>query len=164
MRLKPLVENRSRKVLPRLAIVAPDDTVELINPAVGVGDGDGVGDGEGVGVGEAVGVGVGEAVGVGVGDGDADWACAADIVPIASTKIMATSRATARPALILCIREARDEQRINFFPEKSARSKKIAEITSAGRDLRPVRAERQSVAVPIKDRIEAVVVRRPQVA
>jgi hypothetical protein len=96
-------------------MVEVDDTVELIIP--GVGDGDGVG------------VGVGEAVGVGVGDGDADCACAED-TPKASTNTIAASRANARPAPIL---SARDAQRINFIPEKSARSKHARQ---AGRQVR----------------------------
>jgi hypothetical protein len=91
-------------------MVEVPDTVELIIPGVG----DGVGDGVGVGVGEAV----------GAGDGDADCAWATDIAPIANTNVMAIRRANARPAPILRVREARDEQRINFIPEKSARSKK----------------------------------------
>jgi hypothetical protein len=108
----PVVPNRSRKLLPRLVMVEVDDTVELTIPGVG----DGVGDGEGVGVGEAV--------AVGAGDGDADCACAADTAPVASTNTIAIRRANARPAPTLRVREARDEQRINFIPEKSARSKK----------------------------------------
>jgi hypothetical protein len=88
-------------------MVALDDIVELITP--GVGDGDGVG----VGVGDAVGVGVGD------GDGDVDCACAAEEAPIASTSRMAIRRAKARPAPNLRIREARDEQRINFIPTKA---------------------------------------------
>jgi hypothetical protein len=94
-------------------MVEVDDTVELIMP--GVGDGDGVGDG--------VGVGIGEAVDVGVGDGDDDCACAADVAPTASTSTIATRRDHARPASNLRTREARDEQRIYFIPDKSARSK-----------------------------------------
>jgi hypothetical protein len=109
MRLKPLVvPNRSRKLLPRLVMVDVDDTVELIAP--GVGDGVGVG----VGVGDAVGVGVG--VGVGL-----SCACADD-TPRASTNAIAASRANARPRPIL---SARDAQRINSIPEKSARSKRV---------------------------------------
>jgi hypothetical protein len=100
-------------------MVEVDDTVELTIPGVG----DGVGDGEGVGVGEAV----------GAGDGDADCACAADTAPVASTNTIAIRRANARPAPTLRVREARDEQRINFIPEKSARSKKSPK---AGRQLR----------------------------
>ena len=86
-------------------MVALDDIVESITP--GVGDGDGVG------------VGVGDAVGVGVGDGDADCACAADTAPIASKSTTAIRRAKARPVPNLRIREARDEQRINFIPKKA---------------------------------------------
>jgi hypothetical protein len=108
---------------------------------VGVGEGDGDGDGVGVGVG----VGVGEAVDVGVGDG---CACADEITPNASTKTTAASRANAPPALIL---SARDEQRIELHSRKSARSKKHATSRSAGLDLRPVHAERQSVTVLSKD-------------
>jgi hypothetical protein len=124
-------------------MVAADDTVELIIPGVGDGDGDGVGDG--------VGVGVGEAVDVGVGDGDADCACAADIAPTASTSTIAIRRANARPAPILRVRGARDEQRINFIPEKKRPLEKIAESQSAGSDVRPVRAQRQSVTVLTED-------------
>jgi hypothetical protein len=94
-----------------------DDTVELTIPGVGDGVGEGDGDGDGVGVG------VGEAVAVGVGDGDADCAWATDIAPIASTNTIAIRRAKARLTPTPSVREARDEQRINFIPEKSARSK-----------------------------------------
>jgi hypothetical protein len=93
-----------------------DDTIELTTP--GVGDGDGVG----VGVGEAVGVGVGD----GDVDGDGDCASAADTAPTASASTIANRRTHARPAPNLRLREARDEQRIHFIPDKSARSK-IAE-------------------------------------
>jgi hypothetical protein len=121
MREKPLVvPNRSRKLLPRLVMVDVDDTVELMTP--------GVGDGEGIGVG------VGVAVGVGVGVGVNLCACAGAITPIASTKAIEASRTSARPATIpsTC-----DEQRINFIPEKSARSKN-AKNRPAGADLRPI--------------------------
>jgi hypothetical protein len=109
----------------------------------GVGDGVGVGDGDGVGVGVEVGV----TVGVGVGDG-VNCACANDTTPNASTNTMAASRANARPARIP---SARDEQRIELHSRKSARSKKHATSRSAGWDLRPVHAERQSVTVLTKD-------------
>jgi hypothetical protein len=92
----------------------------LIIVADGVGVGVGDGDGEGVGVGEAVGVGVG--VGVGV-----SCACAED-TPMASTKTMAASRAKARPAPVL---SARDAQRMNSIPEKSARPKNCAKSQPA---------------------------------
>jgi len=116
--------------------VALDDIVESITP--GVGDGDGVG------------VGVGDAVGVGVGDGDADCACAADTAPIASKSTTAIRRAKARPVPNLRIREARDEQRINFIPTK-APAHKTRRSPTADPDLRPVCAERQSVTVVTKD-------------
>jgi hypothetical protein len=113
----------------------------LIIVADGVGVGDGDGEGEGVGVGEAVGVGVG--VGVGV-----TCACAED-TPMASTKTTQASRANARPAPILSVRDA---QRMNSIPEKSARSKNCAKkITPRGSDLGPVHAMRQSVTVVAKD-------------
>ncbi|WP_409364836.1 hypothetical protein [Bradyrhizobium sp. JYMT SZCCT0428] len=95
-------------------MVDVDDTAELIIC--------GVGDGVGVGVGEAVGVGVG--VGVGV-----SCACAED-TPNASTNAIAASRAKARPPPIL---SARDAQRINPIPEKSARWKNARQ---AGRQAR----------------------------
>jgi hypothetical protein len=52
MRLNPPLAwfpSRSRKLLPRFAAVAPDDTSELIIVGVGIGVGDGVGVGVGVG-------------------------------------------------------------------------------------------------------------------
>jgi hypothetical protein len=144
MREKPLVvPNRSRKLLPRLVMVAPDETVELMT--VGFGTGEGAGDGDGVGVGVDVGVGVGVAVAVDVGVGDC--ACAGVITPIASTKAIEANRTSTRPATAP---STRDEQRMNFIPEKSARSK-IAESRSTGPDLRLVHAERQSVTVVTKD-------------
>jgi hypothetical protein len=66
------------------------------------------------------------------------------IAPIASTNAIEASRASMRPATIF---STRDEQRINIIPDKSARSKKIAESRSADRDLRPLHAERQLVTV-----------------
>ncbi|WP_436210712.1 hypothetical protein [Bradyrhizobium sp. LjRoot220] len=111
-------------------MVAVAATVELI--ICGVGDGDGVG------------VGVGEGVGVGVGVG-LTCACA-DVMPKASTNMIAASRANALPPPIL---SARDAQRINFIPKKSARPKKAparkpcTTSRSAVTDLRPDGAERQ---------------------
>jgi len=122
-----------------LVTADPDEIVELIIVAVGEGVGVGVGDGDGEGVGEAVGVGVG----VGV-----TCACADD-TPIANTKTVATSRANTRPPPIP---SARDAQRMNSIPEKSARSKNCAKkITPRGSDLGPVHAMRQSVTVVAKD-------------
>jgi hypothetical protein len=46
--------SRSRKLLPRFATAAPDDTSELIIVGAGIGVGDGVGVGVGVGVGDGV--------------------------------------------------------------------------------------------------------------
>jgi len=141
MREKPLlVPSRSRKLLLLFVTAAPAETVELIMV------GEGVGDGDGEGVGDGVGVGVGEAVDVGEGDGDC--ACADEITPVASKKTMATSRANARPAPIF---SARDAPRMNSIPEKAPARKKCATSRSAGLDLRPVHAERQSVTVPTKD-------------
>jgi hypothetical protein len=126
-------------------MVDVDDTVELIIPGVG----EGVGDGDGVGIGVGVGVGVGVAVAVAVGVGDC--ACAAEIAPIVSTSAIAIRRAHARPAPTLRVREARDEQRINFIPDKSARSQNSPKNRSAGQDLRPDRTERQSVTGLTRD-------------
>jgi len=114
--------------------VAPAETVKIIVIGVGVGDGEGEGVGEGVGVG----------VGVGVG---ANWARAEDTTPMARMKTKATSRAHSRPAPIF---SARDAQRMNFIPEKSARSKNAQQADPPGPDLRRVLRERQLVAVPDK--------------
>jgi len=124
-----------------LVTADPEEIGELIIVAVGEGVGVGVGDGDGEGVGEAVGVGVG--VGVGV-----TCACADD-TPMASKKTVATSHANPRPPPIP---SARDAQRMNSIPEKSARSKNCAKkITPRGSDLGPVHAMRQSVTVVAKD-------------
>ena len=153
MRAKPLVvPNRSRKLLPRLVMVDVEDTVELIT--------DGVGDGVGVGIG--VGVGLGDVVGA--GDGDGDCACAADIAPTASSNATAIRRSQPRQTPNLRIREARDEQRIIFIPEKSARSKKCAKLPASRSRFAPS-LYGASIAYDRHQGLNtAIVVRRPQVA
>jgi hypothetical protein len=104
MRLNPLdVPNRSRKLLPRLVIADVDDTVELITPGVGDGTGTGIGTGSGTTTGTTTGTG-------------RRCACAADSMPIASTRAIEASRTSARPTRI---HSARDEQRIHFIPEQA---------------------------------------------
>jgi hypothetical protein len=100
--------------------------------------------GVGVGLGEVDGAGFGDSVG---DEGDGDCACAADMAPTASGSAMARRRAHARPAPNLTIRETRDEQRIDFIPEKERPLEKHAKSLPAGLDLRPVHAHRQSVRV-----------------
>jgi hypothetical protein len=110
-----------------------------------------------------VGVGVGVGVRVGLGDGDCALAGEQAAIVTTTTKASATARATTRPDPVPFAREGRGEQHMDANPKRSANSVKSKKMPSNEGDLRLVPAEGQSVLVPRRGGLAAIVPLLPQV-